>query len=68
MKKTYMLDEVERMLKAGIIEAGNSTYYSPVHLQPKREGKYRFCVDYRKLNQKTVTEPGSFLIVFDTLR
>jgi hypothetical protein len=46
--------EIDDMLRLKVIEPACSPYSSPVVLVKKKDGKVRFCIDYRKLNQVTV--------------
>ena len=45
--------QVHDMLEQGVIQPSNSPWASPIVLVKKKDGKYRFCVDYRKLNSVT---------------
>ncbi|XP_066365248.1 uncharacterized protein [Miscanthus floridulus] len=60
-------DEIEKqlseMLKNGIIKHSQSPYASPVLLVKKKNGSWRFCVDYRHLNAQTVKNKHPMPIV-----
>ena len=45
--------ELDHMLQQGIIRPSSSPWTSPIVLVKKKNGKTRFCVDYRKLNKVT---------------
>ena len=64
-------DEVERqvadMLKAGIVKPSMIPYASPVLLVKKKDGSWRFCVDYHKLNAITMKNKFPLPIVDELL-
>ena len=45
--------EVKRMLEGGVIRQSYSPWSSPAVMVRKRDGSWRFCVDYRKVNETT---------------
>ena len=53
MVRREIEEQVQKMLAAGVIKKSHSPWASPVILVRKRNGDYRFCVDYRKLNEVT---------------
>ena len=42
--------EVDKQLKAGVVEQSMSEWATTIVFAPKKDGKLRFCIDYRKLN------------------
>lgn len=52
-KRDLLRQEVDYMLKNGIIEPSVSQWASPCILVPKPDKTYRFCTDYRAVNKVT---------------
>ena len=56
LKQKYLQDEVKYLLENDFIEPSKSNYSSPSILEPKSNGTYRMCTDYRKVNSVTKTD------------
>ena len=52
-KQKALDDFIKEALEMGIIEPSQATSWSQVHLVPKSNGKWRFCIDFRRLNEAT---------------
>ena len=55
--REQLQQEVDEMLRLKVIRESDSPYASPVVMVRKKDGSNRVCIDFRKLNQKTVFDP-----------
>ncbi len=67
VKREEAKNAVEQMAQQGLIEPSTSPWASPVVLVKKRDGSWRFCVDYRKLNDVTKKDSYPLPRIDDTL-
>ena len=68
--KQEIQKQIDEMLKNDIIEHSTSEYSFPIVLVKKKNGEFRFAIDYRKLN--AVTQPITYPLprlddVFDAI-
>lgn len=51
-------EELDKLLQVGFIKpVHEADWLSPIVVVPKKNGKLRICVDYRKLNAATISDP-----------
>ena len=51
-------EEVEKLLKAGLITPiDTAKWVSPIVVTPKKDGRWRVCVDFKPLNTTTKKDP-----------
>lgn len=55
-QREIVREHINEMLQFNIISPSTSPYSSPIVLVKKKNGENRICVDYRKLNNKTVKD------------
>ena len=51
-------EEIDALLKARLItKVESSAWLVPIVVVPKKNGKLRICVDFKKLNEQTIKDP-----------
>ncbi|XP_068249716.1 uncharacterized protein [Palaemon carinicauda] len=66
-KKSKMKEEVEYLLRHGLARPSKSPWASPCILVPKEDGSYRFCTDYRKINNVTIKDSYPLPLIDDLI-
>jgi len=65
--KTEIENQVKQLLDRGLITHNHSPFASPVLLVKKKDGSWRFCIDYRKLNSITIKNKFPMPIIEEIL-
>lgn len=65
--KTEIERQVTELLESGIIQRSTSQFSSPAILVRKKDGTWRLCVDYRRLNAMTVVSKYPVPIIDELL-
>ena len=55
-QEEYISEETQRLLERDVIEPSTSSWSAQVVLASKKDGSYRYCVDFRRLYSVTVKE------------
>ena len=66
-KEKEVNDQVAQLERDGLIEPSHSAWSSPVVMVRKKDGSWRFCVDYRRLNDVTVKDAYPLPRIDDSL-
>lgn len=56
VKRAMMKQETQYLLEHGLAKLSSSPWSSPCLLVPKPDSTFRFCTDYRKVNNVTVSD------------
>ena len=67
LEKTELIEQVNEFIRKGWIELSSSPWSSSVLFIPKPNGKLRFCLDYRRLNARTVKDSGNIPLMPEML-
>ncbi|GAU40456.1 hypothetical protein TSUD_141360 [Trifolium subterraneum] len=67
VQKTIIDKMVQDMLSQGIIQHSNSPFASTIVLVRKKDGSWRLCIDYRKLNKATIKDRFPIPLIEDLM-
>lgn len=60
-------DQIQEWLASGTIEESRSPFASPTVVVPKKDGRHRVCIDYRRRNKKIIRDHFPVPLIQDQL-
>ena len=66
-KRAEIRKQVEKMIELDVAQPSQSPWSSPVVLVRKKDGSFRCCIDYRKINSQTKSDVYPLPNIDDTL-
>jgi hypothetical protein len=65
---TVVKQDIDKLLATIFIQpTKEATWLSPIVVMPKKNGKVKFCVDFKKLNKVTKKNPYPLPFIYEVL-
>lgn len=68
IKREALKTEIQAMLDGNVIEESESPWATNVVMKKKPNGKWRICIDYRRLNEITIADKYPLPLIDDLLQ
>ena len=67
-KLDFVRAEFAELLNSGVVRRSSSPWAAPIHVVPKKDGTFRPCGDYRRLNKVTIHDAYPMPLINDVLQ
>ncbi len=64
---TLIIQDIDKLLVVGFSQFVEATWLSPIIIIPKKNGKLKICIDFKKLNATTKKDPYSLPFIDEVL-